>query len=135
MKIYGAYLKTIDGNIHFDNVTAKDEVYFDTHVVSVSGKAKTILDENLAATFVFDPQGVDEYMTDYRRYEFWCKPFFGKELWQLKNNTQFLLYKKGDGWGAVLPLVSDDYKCILYGSERGAEAKLFSWCKKLSAGV
>ena len=132
MKIYGAYLKTVDGNIHFDNVTLTDEIFNDTHIVSVCGKADNFLDENLAATFVFNPQNVSEYMCDYRCNEYWCSPFFGKEMWQLHNRTQGMIYKKTDGsWGAVLPLVSKDYKCELYGSERGAEAKLFSWCKKL----
>ncbi|MBO4732984.1 MAG: hypothetical protein J5662_00765, partial [Clostridia bacterium] len=132
MKTYGAYLKTVDGNIHFDNVTLEDKIFEGTHIVSVSGSADGYLDENTAATFVFDPEDVSEYMSDYRHYEYWCCPFFGKELWQLPGRSQCLLYKKKNGsFGVALPLVSDDYKCELYGSERGAEAKLFSWCKKL----
>ena len=132
MKIYGAYLKTVDGNIHFDNVTLEDKTCGDTNVVYINGTANEFLDADLAATFVFDPGNVSEYMCDYRHTEYWCRPFFGKELWQVHNRTQGMLYKRDDGsWGAILPLVSDDYKCELYGSERGAEAKLFSWCKKL----
>ncbi|MBR4761260.1 MAG: alpha-galactosidase [Clostridia bacterium] len=132
MKIYGAYLKTVEGDIHFNNVTLNDEIYEGTHVVSIKGRADNYLDENLAATFVFDPENVSEYMCDYRHAEYWCRPFFGKELWQVHYRTQGMIYKKTDGsWGAVLPVVSSDYKCELYGSERGAEAKLFSWCKKL----
>ena len=88
MKIYGAYLKTVDGGIHFDNVTLKDEVFGDTHIVSVCGEADNYLDEDFAATFVFDPQNVSEYMCDYRHSEYWCRPFFGKELWQVHNRTQ-----------------------------------------------
>ena len=136
MRIYGAYLKTVDGGIHFDNVTLSDEIYEDVHVVSVNGSANNYLDGNLAATFVFDPQDVSEYMCDYRHTEYWCRPFFGKELWQVHNHTQGMLYKKNNGyWGAILPLVSKDYKCELYGSERGAEAKLFSWCKNLKSCI
>ncbi|MBR4909793.1 MAG: hypothetical protein IKZ47_00515 [Clostridia bacterium] len=132
MKIYGAYLKTVDGNVHFDNVALSDEVFMNAHIVSISGRAEKALDKDLAATFAFDPEGVTEYMCDYRYAEYWCRPFFGKELWQVHNRTQGMLYKKNNGaWGAILPLVSDDYKCELYGSERGAEAKLFSWCEKL----
>ena len=132
MKIHGAYLKTVDGDIHFDNVTLEDKVYGDAHVVSINGSAGNYLHEDLAATFVFDPENVSEYMCDYRHSEYWCRPFFGKELWQLHKRTQGMLYKRENGsWGAILPLVSKDYKCELYGSERGAEAKLFSWCKKL----
>lgn len=132
MRVYGAYLKTADGNIHFDGITLKSESFENTNIVSVSGRADAYLDCNTAVTFVFEPEGVKEYMADCRHSEYWCRPFFGKELWQLKNRCQCLLYRKNDGdWGAVLPLVSKDYKCELYGSERGAEAKLFSWCENL----
>ena len=134
MKIYGAYLKTADGNLHFDNVTLKDENFEGTHLVSICGGAKEKLDRDLAASFVFDPGDVTEYMADYRYSEYWCRPFFGKEPWELHKRTQCLLYrKKTDVWGAVLPLVTDDYKCELCGTERGAEARLFSWCEKLDS--
>ena len=133
MKVYGAFLKTVDGGIHFDNVSLCEKEYNGVRMVSICGKAQKPLNQNLGATFVFDPQDVKEYMTDYRYSEYWCRPFFGKELWELHDRSQCLLYKKqDDSWGVVLPLVTDDYKCELYGTERGAEAKLFSWCEKLN---
>lgn len=134
MKLNGAYLQTADGKKHFDNVRVFDEIFEDIHIVSVSGECDSVLDGELAASFVFEPRNIESYVSDYRYKEFWCRPFFGNFLKDLPNDTQCLIYKKTDGtWGTILPLVSKDYKCVLCGTERGGEAKLFSWCEKLSA--
>ena len=133
MKIGGAYLQTADGQRVTENVALFDDVFRDVHVVSIKGEAQTVLDGELGASFIFDPEGVTDYMSDYRRYEYWCAPFFGNDLKLLHDNSQCLIYRKKDCYGVCLPLVSKDYKCLLYGTQRGGEAKLFSWCEKLKS--
>ena len=130
MKTSGAYIKTADGTSS-ENVSLSDGVFNDVHVVRISGAAKKALDGELAASFIFEPENVIDYMSDYRHSEFWCRPFFGDDLKLLPDNTQCLLYRKKDCYGVCLPLVSENYKCVLCGTERGGEAKLFSWCEDL----
>ena len=132
MKLSGAYLMTADGKKHFDGVSVSDRTFKDVHIVEINGEADSFLDSELGASFAFEPDGVESYMADFRRYEFWCVPVFGTELKDIPNNTQCLLYKKKTGgFGVILPLVSKDYKCVLEGCEGGACAKLFSWCERL----
>lgn len=48
--------------------------------------------------------------------------------------TQHLIYRKSDGgWGVIVPVVSEDYKCTLEGTEDGLTAKLFSWYDGLTS--
>ncbi len=132
MKISGAYLQTVDGKKTADNVAVIDEVFKGVHIVTVKGKTEPALDGELGASFVFDPENVIDYMCDHRHSEFWCRPFFGRDLKEAPDNIQCLIYRKKDCYGVCLPVVSDDYKCVLYGSERGGEAKLFSWYQGLN---
>ena len=37
MRVYGAYLKTADGNIHFNGMTLKSELFENVNIVSVFG--------------------------------------------------------------------------------------------------
>ncbi|MBO4694022.1 MAG: alpha-galactosidase [Clostridia bacterium] len=136
MEFSGAYLQTADGEKHFDTVRIFNEIYKDVNIVRIEGTANLPLDGELGASFVFEPGNIENYMSDYRHTEYWCRPFFGNDLKDLHDNSQCLIYKKnGGGWGVILPLVSEDYKCILCGTERGGEAKLFSWCEKLKSCV
>ena len=83
MKLNVAYLQTADGKKHFDNVRVFDEIFEDIHIVSVSGECDSVLDGELAASFVFEPQNIESYVSDYRYKEFWCRPFFGNFLKEL----------------------------------------------------
>lgn len=71
------------------------------------------------------------FMADYRHSEYWCRPAFGSELKQIPDETQGLLLRHGDGrFTAVLPVVSETYKCVLRGEEDGTlTARLFRGMK------
>lgn len=74
-------------------------------------------------------------MADHRHTDFWCQPSFGKELTEVPDETQGLIYQKADGkFGVLLPVVSEKYKCVLCGkSENQVTAKIFSLYEKLNS--
>ena len=92
------------------------------------------LNSELGVSVCMDIKDVYEFMADYRYAEFWCQPIFGTKLSEVHNNTQGLLVKKCDGsYVAILPVVSEKYKCVLEGNEENLlEAKLYSWYEKLN---
>ena len=49
MRVYGAYLKTADGNIHFNGMTLKSELFENVNIVSVFGSTDAYLDCDTAA--------------------------------------------------------------------------------------
>lgn len=76
---------------------------------------------------------VEGYMADYRHSEFWCRPHFGTDFAQIPDETQTLVYRRKSGeFGVILPVVSEQYKCVLKGSESGIVARLFSWSDGLT---
>lgn len=78
--------------------------------------------------------GVERWMADYRYSEYWCRPAFGSRLDDVPDDTQGFVYEKTDGtYGAILPVVSEKYKCVLCGGKNCIEAKLFSWYEKLTS--
>lgn len=85
------------------------------------------LDKDFGAGIEFVPSGIEEWMADYKYCKFWCMPQFGKSLSGIPDDTQGLIYKKSDKtFGVVLPLVSKEYKCVLFGENEKIVAKLFS---------
>ncbi|MFQ9800138.1 MAG: hypothetical protein ACLR23_15680 [Clostridia bacterium] len=76
---------------------------------------------------------VEEYMADYRHSEFRCRPHFGTDFTQIPDETQTLVYRRKNGtFGVILPVVSEQYKCVLKGTESGLVARLFSWSNGLT---
>ena len=94
--------------------------------VFLDGMSETELDSELGAVIRLDDPCVTAWMADYRRYEFWCKPAFGKSLSDIPDQTQGVLYRTDDGrYGVVLPVVSEQYKCVLRGNpDGGVDARL-----------
>jgi len=87
------------------------------------------LDMECGAIIDLDDSDWESFMADERYSEFWCRPAFGERGSQLPSQTQYLLIKLRSGrYRVILPVVSEDYKCILYGNTEGAHAMLFSWC-------
>lgn len=71
---------------------------------------------------------IENYMADYLYNEYWCKPFFGTDLSLVPKDTQALLWKEKDGdFHFLLPVCSEQYKCVLEGNEEGLYAKMYSW--------
>ncbi len=92
------------------------------------------LDPDFGMGIEFDEiDGLQKYVCDYRHSEFWCKPFWGADLKDIPDETQYLLYQKTDGtFGLFLPVVSENYKCVLVGNPNGGfTARIFSWYDKL----
>ena len=78
-------------------------------------------------------ENVVDYMANFRHSEFWCRPYFGTDLTQIPDETQTLVYRREDGhFGVIVPVVSEQYKCVLKGEENGLTARLFSWSDSLT---
>ena len=90
--------------------------------------AEAVLDPDLGASIAIDDSDWEQFMSDDRYSEFWCRPAFGTKGIEIPGEGQYLLIKLKNGlWRVYVPVVSEDYKCIIRGSEEGAAAVLFSW--------
>lgn len=86
------------------------------------------LHADLGATIAIDDGDWDSFMSDDRYSEFWCRPAFGKKGNEIPMEGQYLLVKLQNGlWRVYVPVVSEDYKCVIRGTENGAVAALWSW--------
>lgn len=134
MEIVKAYLNLNDGTEQDFQVITEEIKLSDVTAVKVKGFSPKTLDEDFGVGIDFTIDGVESWMADFRHSEFWCMPAFGKDLSGVPDETQGFLYRKNDGsFGAVLPVVSKKYKCVLSGSpENKLTAKLFSWCGGLN---
>ncbi|MBQ7313207.1 MAG: hypothetical protein IJW81_06450, partial [Clostridia bacterium] len=95
-----------------------------------------VIDENDGGRIPLSLPGLESYMADNRYSEFWCRPAFGTAdtLTDVPPETQHFIWRKTDGsWGVIVPVVSEDYKCVLEGTPDGLTAKLFSWYGKLTS--
>lgn len=139
MKIKKNYLRLLDGTMQDVLVSVSDVEKDQVHLVSLNGFARASLGKNVnldgefGAGIDFEIDDVESWMANYRYTEFWCKPSFGISLEEVPDETQGFIYrKKKGGYGVVLPLVSEQYKCVLCGNpDGGLTAKLFSWCDDL----
>lgn len=90
--------------------------------------ASAPLHADLGATIAIADDDWDSFMADDRYSEFWCRPAFGKKGAELPMEGQYLLVKLQNGlWRVYVPVVSEDYKCVIRGTENGAVAALWSW--------
>jgi hypothetical protein len=86
------------------------------------------LDLEAGVRYLLDPCEAVRWMADWRYSEFWCCPAFGTDLQAVPRDTQLFLYEKtSGGWGAVVPVTAEDYKCVLEGTGEGLTAVQFSW--------
>ena len=129
--MYSSYLNLKNGQ----NVEASVEVLSvgQVRAVFIKGQADLPLDADFGAGIDIDLQNVESFMADYRRCEYWCMPQFGRDLREVLDETQGLICKKTDGsYAVILPVVSEQYKCVLKGNARGGvTARLFSWYDQL----
>ena len=90
--------------------------------------AQEPLDMEEGAGIALDLNDLKGWVAVYRCSEFWCQPAFGIEASDIPDQTQGLIYCRKNGrWGVILPVVGEQYKCIL----RGSQAILFSWVDNL----
>lgn len=118
--------------IENDRVSYTIEKYGRVEVVRAYALSRGLLDaDNAVGLRVGAPEGLVRWMSDWRYCEFWCMPGFGEKFADVPPETQLLLYQKRDGsYGVLLPIVGDDYKCVLLGAEGSpdaVEARLFAW--------
>lgn len=120
-------------NIAFDG-GYRVETFGKARALYVDVSCDFCLNSELGVLVDIEIPNIREFMADYRHSEFWCKPSFGTKLSEIPDNTQGLIVKKNDEtFIAVLPVVSDKYKCVLKGNEKNLlEAKLFSWYESLN---
>ena len=135
MKIIDAYLRTIQGNTKNNNIRIDIREDKNVSLISINGFADQKLDGDFSAGIDIEINDVAEFFSDYSVGIFWANPAFGTDLSTVPDETQELVYKKKDGtFGVIVPVVSENYKCVLVGkSENTVTAKLFSWCEKLCA--
>lgn len=97
--------------------------------VYINGTATEGLCSEHGADILFEFENVEGMTALQRNSEYWCEPAFTNEYSEIPDETQMLIVKHTDGmFTFVLPVVSEKYKCVLYGDEKGVHAKLFTWC-------
>lgn len=127
-----AFLKLSHGDIQTDCVKTIVSTENGVSVCSIKGLSRFTLNADFGAGIELYIDDIDSYVANYKYSTFWCKSFFGKELSDIPDKTQALIYRKKNGlYGAILPLVSDTYKCVLTGDQNCITAKLFSWYEGL----
>ena len=133
MKSMRAYLNLSNGERQDYHVRLSEKEVEDVHAVYIDGFSNCMLNADFGAGIEFEIQNVKRWMADYRHSEFWCRPAFGESFREVPEETQGLVYEKEDGsFGVILPVVSENYKCVLEGAgEKVVRAKLFSWYEKL----
>lgn len=135
-----AYLYLSGGERQDGHVRLTEKVVDGVHAVYIDAFSNTkfhtpdcTLDSEFGAGIEVKIENVKSWMADYRYSEFWCRPAFGTALSDIPDDTQGMIYQKEDGtYGVILPVVSEQYKCVLVGGEEGTVlAKLFSWYEGL----
>lgn len=135
MMVTRAYLRLSSGERQEVQVKLTEQVEEGVHALFIDGLSDRALDPEFGAGIELYVEGVKRWMADYRHSEYWCRPEFGTDCAFIPDETQGLIYEKADGgFGVVLPVVSERYKCVLAGcGKETVLAKLFSWYENLTA--
>lgn len=135
MEVKKSFLRLKDGRVQECNVKIVEKCIDGVHALWIDGTADQEIDAEYGAGIEFMPHDLKRWMADYRHSEYWCRPAFGIDLSDIPDETQGFIYEKNDGrFCVVLPVVSEEYKCVLAGTEAGSIlAKLFSWDDRLTA--
>ena len=98
--------------------------------VYVKGHAESGLDSEHGADILLDitDREAKSITAVYRYSEFWCEPCFPDRLSRIPDETQMLIigHEEGD-YTLILPVVSEKYRCVMYGDYMGVHAKLFTY--------
>lgn len=131
MRIENPQLFLNDGNTATASVS--EDIQNGIHAVFIKGFADEQLNSELGAAMELFPDDLSSWMADYRHCEYWCCPAFGTALTDVPDQTQGFIWKKADGYfGVILPVVAQQYKCVLRGTPTGLQAQLFSWYDQLT---
>ena len=131
--MFSSYLKLKNGQTAPASVEVR--AVGTVQAVFIKGSAEEPLDPDFGAGIDISLEGIDGFMADFRRCEYWCMPKFGKELGEIPDETQGLICTKTNGdYAVILPVVSEQYKCVLKGNvDGGVTARLFSWYDQLTS--
>lgn len=135
MELKKAFLKLHNGEEQDFHVYTEVKEDGGVKAVYFKGFSNVSLDKEFGAGIQISVADVVRWMADYRRSEYWCSPAFGTDLSSVPDETQGLIYEKEEGtFGVILPVVSEQYKCVLEGDNEGSIlAKLFSWNDGMTA--
>ena len=114
--MYTGYLRLKSGKVQTKQVRITEKTAENgVKILFIDGVSDEILDENFGAGIDFKVSA-ESYMTNFRYSPYWCKPAFGKaDFSDMPDETQGLIYqKKGGAFGVILPLVTENYKCVLF---------------------
>lgn len=133
MRYGNIYLNLSNGEKQECHVTIKDKLIDGVHAVYIDAFSNMSIDSEFGAGIELEIENIKGWMADYRHSEFWCQPAFGIDLTGVPNETQGIIYQTKNGsWGVILPVVSEEYKCVLEGAgKKTVLAKLFSWYEYL----
>ncbi|MCR4718642.1 MAG: alpha-galactosidase [Firmicutes bacterium] len=133
MKILNSYLRTANGKTQNNNISVTINEEENVSLISVEGFSKNKLDADFAAGIDIEIDGISEVFADCSVGIFWANACFSRDLGAVPDETQELVYKKNDGtFGVIIPVVSENYKCVLVGkSENVVTAKMFSCYENL----
>lgn len=117
-----------NGERQEDLIILKEENVGNATAVFIDALTNFPIDPENGAEIEIPIENVESWTADYLYGEFWCRPSFGKSLSDVPDDTQGFIYKKYNGdFGVILPVVSENYKCVLKGKSDGAlVARLFS---------
>lgn len=133
------YLNLSNGQKQEHHVKLTEKLEEGVRAIYIDGFARGTLNSEFGAGIEIQVNDAKRWMADYRHSEFWCRPEFGTCLSDIPDETQGLIYEKEDGsFGVILPVVSEQYKCVLAGAkaEEGKDvvlAKLFSWYEGMTS--
>lgn len=129
-----AWLNLKNGGRQEHHVTLKTVTEEGVCAVWLDAFAEGTIDGECGAVIELCPKDLKSFVADYRYSEFWCSPAFGEDASEIPDETQGLIYEKTEGgYGVILPVVSEQYKCVLAGTASGKiQARLFSWYDKLT---
>ncbi len=127
-----AYLRLENGHIQTDRILLKEIEQDGVTAVYIDAVSNDTIDADFGAGIEIELDEVSQWMANWRHCEFWCMPSFGTDLSDIPDETQGLLCRKENGaYRAIIPVVSEKYKCVLCGGNNKVIAKLFSWYDKL----
>jgi hypothetical protein len=129
-----AYLLHSDGSETNEGINLTVTESDGAYAVKIDAKASKPLNLDFGARIDISIEDAASFVADYRDIEWWCKPHFAQTAADIPDETQGLIYKKLDGsFGVILPVVSENYKCVLLGNENGTiSARIFSWLDGLT---
>jgi len=111
-----------------------DAISGDIEAVYMNHRGQNALHSELGAEISIDLGSGGTYMADRLYCDFWCTPSFGTlGNYGSTDHIQYLVYRRYTGkFGVIVPVVSDDYKCVLHGDEDRLSARLFSWTEGMT---